>query len=518
MGGLLVLVAALVAAGIIFGTAKATLTADPAGLARVTLPMGGGRIQSVTVLAAPSAQPVRWTLRGGDVVYPVKPIAAGTRLTVRVVIARPGWIAWVAGKTQELTLTVTAPTASLRSHFVTAPARGPVTLHFKAPVSAYSYGPAAHHLRRVVLKTPSAQISLPRSSPAGSMYLSAQPRTWERSPAAVVSWFPAGAGATAVANPAPGSKVQPGTPITLTFSKPVARVLAGHEPPVSPNTPGTWHTLNSHSIQFRPTGYGYGLGATVKVGLPSDVHVIGATGGTATWSVPAGSTTRLQQLLAMLGYLPFNFQYTGSTSVALTPAAQEQAAITPPAGTFSLRWQNIPSWYKSQWAPGSYGELTKAAVMAFENTNGMTADGVDGPQVWNALIAAVIQGKRNSFGYTVVSVSMGSPESESTWHNGKTVASGAVNTGVAAAPTATGTFAVFEHLPVTTMSGTNPDGSHYVDAGIKWVSYFNGGDALHEFPRAGYGYPQSDGCVEMPNAEAAAVYPYTPIGTIVHVS
>ena len=156
--------------------------------------------------------------------------------------------------------------------------------------------------------------------------------------------------------------------------------------------------------------------------------------------------------------------------------------------------------------------------MAFENSHGMTADGVDGPQVWNALIADVIQGKRNSFGYTVVSVSEGSPESESTWHNGKTVVSGAVNTGVASMPTATGTFAVFEHLPVTTMSGTNPDGSHYVDPGIPNVSYFNGGDALHGFIRGSYGFPQSDGCVEMPYSEAAAVYPYTPIGTLVNVT
>jgi lipoprotein-anchoring transpeptidase ErfK/SrfK len=93
-----------------------------------------------------------------------------------------------------------------------------------------------------------------------------------------------------------------------------------------------------------------------------------------------------------------------------------------------------------------------------------------------------------------------------------------VNTGVAAAPTATGVYPVFEHLPVTTMSGTNPDGSHYKDPGIPWVSYFNGGDALHGFIRGSYGYPQSDGCVEMPYGQAAKVYPYTPIGTLVDVS
>jgi len=92
-----------------------------------------------------------------------------------------------------------------------------------------------------------------------------------------------------------------------------------------------------------------------------------------------------------------------------------------------------------------------------------------------------------------------------------------VNTGVAGAPTENGTWPVFARYTVTTMSGTNPDGSHYVDPGIPWVSYFHGGDALHGFVRPGYGYPQSDGCVEMPPANAKVVFPLTPLGTLVTV-
>ncbi len=67
------------------------------------------------------------------------------------------------------------------------------------------------------------------------------------------------------------------------------------------------------------------------------------------------------------------------------------------------------------------------------------------------------------------------------------------------------------------MTGTNPDGSHYVDPGIPWVSYFNGGDALHGFVRGSYGFPQSDGCVEMPPSNAEVVFPLTPLGTLVTV-
>ncbi|MGH2850491.1 MAG: L,D-transpeptidase, partial [Solirubrobacteraceae bacterium] len=84
-------------------------------------------------------------------------------------------------------------------------------------------------------------------------------------------------------------------------------------------------------------------------------------------------------------------------------------------------------------------------------------------------------------------------------------------------PTVPGTFPVFEHIPVGTMSGTNHGGAHYHDPGIRWISYFNGGDALHAFPRASFGTPQSLGCVELPLASAAKVWPYTPIGTLVTI-
>ena len=67
--------------------------------------------------------------------------------------------------------------------------------------------------------------------------------------------------------------------------------------------------------------------------------------------MPPGSTTRLQQLLANLGYLPLHFESSGS-SVPLTPTAQEAAAVAPPAGHFSWLYGNVPSALRSQWAPG----------------------------------------------------------------------------------------------------------------------------------------------------------------------
>jgi len=109
------------------------------------------------------------------------------------------------------------------------------------------------------------------------------------------------------------------------------------------------------------------------------------------------------------------------------------------------------------------------------------------------------------------------PQLLTLWHNGHIVITSPGNTGVPAAPTQLGTYPVFEHIPVGTMSGTNPDGSHYNDPGIRWISYFHGGDALHSFNRASFGTPQSLGCVELPLATAAKVWPYTPIGTLVTI-
>jgi peptidoglycan hydrolase-like protein with peptidoglycan-binding domain len=517
-GAILAVLAVLAAGALIVSSSQASLTPDSSAIAKLGMPLGGGSVQSMAVVAGPSQAPVPIVIRG-DRIWPLKRIAAGTKVTIYVVVKRPGWIAWLAGETQKLQLTMTTPVASLRSHYLTVGAHQPLLLHFKQPIWVYSYGPSGH-LRRHVLATPQSVVPLPRNGAAGSIFVSAAPRAWESSTQALVSWFPATGAATAVANPAPETKIKPSTPIMLTFSKPVSSVLGSHLPPVSPATQGHWHVLNSHAIVFDPQGFGYGFGASVHVALPSGVRLVGgqqrSTSSGGTWTVPSGSTMRLQQMLAALGYLPLKFKYDGAR-VPLNRAAQEAAAIKPPAGRFSMRWSDIPGWYQSMWAPGAYGELTKAAVMAFENTEGMTADGVDGPQVWNALITALIKHQNNTFGYTVVTVNEGSPETESTWHNGGTRESGLVNTGIPAAPTAQGTFAVFEHALSVTMSGTNPDGSHYSDPGIPFVSYFNGGDALHYFARGGYGYPQSLGCVEMPYSEAQAVYPYTPIGTVVHV-
>jgi len=109
------------------------------------------------------------------------------------------------------------------------------------------------------------------------------------------------------------------------------------------------------------------------------------------------------------------------------------------------------------------------------------------------------------------------PEKLSVWSNGETIYTTLANTGIASRPTAKGTFPVYARYRTTTMSGTNPDGTHYNDPGVPYVAYFNGGDAVHGFVRASYGSPQSLGCVELSYSSAAVVWKYDPLGTLVTV-
>lgn len=317
-----------------------------------------------------------------------------------------------------------------------------------------------------------------------------------------------------VAPAAGATQVASDAPVEVRFSAPLS--AQSPTPALSPPVPGSWQ-------QVTPTTFGFVASGPLVPSSTETVTVPGGAGGVESssgahlgstvvsrFSVAPGSPLRLQQLLAQLGYLPLGFTPS-------RPLVSPQEAAAPQQGAFSWRW-NVPSWFSGLWTPGAGNVITTGAVMAFESDHGLGTDGQSGPQVWAALLADATAGNVSTAPYDFVYVSKASPETATVYRNGAAVYSTLVNTGVAAAPTDSGTFPVYVRYRVTTMTGTNPDGSHYSDPGIPWVSYFNGGDALHGFVRGGYGYPQSDGCVEMPIDNAAVVWPMTPIGTLVTVS
>ena len=155
--------------------------------------------------------------------------------------------------------------------------------------------------------------------------------------------------------------------------------------------------------------------------------------------------------------------------------------------------------------------------MRFQSVNNLPATGNTDTATWLSLVASVKQHRFDPMSYNVVFIQKGLPQSLRLFANGKVSFTTPVNTGISVMPTASGTFPVYLRYVTQTMSGTNPNGTHYSDPGIPWVSYFNGGDALHGFIRASYGWPQSLGCVEMTFANAAVLWPQTPIGTLVTV-
>jgi peptidoglycan hydrolase-like protein with peptidoglycan-binding domain len=226
---------------------------------------------------------------------------------------------------------------------------------------------------------------------------------------------------------------------------------------------------------------------------------------TLTDGAHGGTVLRLQQLLARRGYLPVKFHAFGP---------QPLYTLSPRHGRFQWRF-NAPSELRSQWQPGVFSTVTHGAVMSFEADNGLAIDGVAGRRVWLALTSAK-PFTRAPYTYAVVRES--SPETITIYRTGRANFTSLANTGIAAAPTALGTYPVYLRYTSTTMQGTAPDGTHYNDPGVPWVSYFNGGDAVHGFLRGSYGSPQSLGCVELPYGAAETAYGLMNYGTLVTVT
>lgn len=307
--------------------------------------------------------------------------------------------------------------------------------------------------------------------------------------------------------------VDSNTSVSVLFSSGVGS--ASPDPTLSPSVAGSWARSGADEMVFDPTApfipfTKYTL--TVPGGKHGIVGVDGAhlaSDKTVTFTIADGSVLRLQQLLAELDYLPLS--YSG-------PSTPPQDLTLPQAGTLTWRWSGLPQEWTDQWVQGSTNILTKGAVMTFETENGLTVDGIAGPDVWSALLADVASGKTNTEAVTYVLVTKTLPEHLTAWVNGTLAFHGIpVNTGVPGAPTTDGTFEVFEHVKASHMSGTDVTGTKYTITTVPWASYFDGGEALHGFPRAAYGFPQSNGCVEMRITTAGRLWPYTTIGTLVTV-
>jgi lipoprotein-anchoring transpeptidase ErfK/SrfK len=289
-------------------------------------------------------------------------------------------------------------------------------------------------------------------------------------------------------------------------------------PTISPKVAGTWSTHGT-TESFTPTSTLTPCASyTLKVPARTTGTGQSALGRTRTahLKVACPGDRAAQNALAHLRYLPVRISGGGTTRLpASGPVTRKAAAkqLFRPTGRLVARYADAPKVVQ-----GVRTEALQGAIMAFQHRRGLDVDGFMGPATWRSLLAALAQDQRAKDPYTWVTVHKGGNESLSVHRAGATVLTTVANTGAPGAETPSGSFPVFEHVAASDMSGTNPDGSHYSDPGVPWVSYFHNGDAVHGFERASYGSRQSAGCVELPIATAKKVYGMLDIGDLVIVS
>ncbi|MCU1493985.1 MAG: ErfK/YbiS/YcfS/YnhG family protein [Acidimicrobiaceae bacterium] len=295
---------------------------------------------------------------------------------------------------------------------------------------------------------------------------------------------------------------------------------SGVRPEISPAIPGRW-IVQRNALIFRPRG-AFPPDSTVTVTVPAGEGGIRSIAGRQLsrrlrwrYGTSSGSVLRAQQVLSELGYLPIHF--VSAVRALPTPFQSQREVFVAAPGRFVWTW-DAPLALRRLWDPGQATSMVTGALMAFESQNGLDVTGGLDPQVWSALVAAARRPSawRDRAGYTYALVDKQSPERLTVWHDGAVLLVSPANTGGAVTPTTDGSFPVYERLASQVMAGTNPNGTRYADP-VSWVAYFNGGDAVHYIARADYGIPQSLGCVELPYAQAAQVWPYLTIGSLVTV-
>lgn len=204
------------------------------------------------------------------------------------------------------------------------------------------------------------------------------------------------------------------------------------------------------------------------------------------------------------------------------------------------------------WGYSPFNPAFRSGLIQFEredhllNRRGISRGRVT-PEVLQALRAPI---PKNHFPFQWVEVDKSAhPEHLKIWQvppvtqkkaQGHWIYQTVVNTGVMHS-TPDGSWPIYQRLAKTTMTGKFPiavslhtyhllpaaersiyHGYHvrwqyYTAPNVHFVNYFYDGRAIHFYPRKGYGWPQSAGCVEEPYTNARKVYALLHYGDIVSV-
>ncbi len=311
--------------------------------------------------------------------------------------------------------------------------------------------------------------------------------------------------------------VGPSTRVIVTYNRPL--LPSTPFPSIAPAPSGQWSREGARQIVFTPSGY-WRPGITYRVTLRRP----GGARSVVKFTTRLPSVLVLQQYLAMLGYLPLRFTPNGDIPnrraiLQREPAAADTVPQVPAAGVFTWAYPRIPGSLWEEWHRAKPNVVTTGAIMQFEVAHGLAPDGMAGPLVWNALLTAVAKRQMDAHPYNYIIVSESLPETLYVWQDGKFVYHTLTNTGVPGAATPLGTSPVAYKQNPNLMKGCDVNGSCY-SVWVAYASYFLPaiGDAIHAYSRPGYGYPQSNGCVEVPPSVGSTVYGYDPVGTLVTVT
>jgi hypothetical protein len=314
----------------------------------------------------------------------------------------------------------------------------------------------------------------------------------------------------------PSHTIANGTePLTVTLSAPV---WSGSPPPtLSPAVAGAWSVVGDAEV-FTPASTlepcsSYTL--TVWARTTSAGYAPLGKRRTSPLNVACPPLAGLQQALARLGYLGAKLHPRYVVHIPSGRETRREAAVNtyhPPRGVLAADPSNAP--------PVRMGQLdatTRGALTVYQDDRGLAATGEPNRDTWASLLSSETAHRRDPQPYTWVSVSESLPETLDVHRGGRVAFSTPVNTGVPGAETAQGIFPIYSRLVSTTMTGTDVDGTKYSVPDVPWVNYFNGGDAVHGYPRGSYGFPQSNGCVELPIEAAHTVFGMLALGDIVEV-
>ncbi len=333
------------------------------------------------------------------------------------------------------------------------------------------------------------------------------------------------AGATAAAAPLPPTRLValPGhniadatAPLTVTLSAPVSP--SSPPPTLAPDVAGAWSIVGDSEV-FTPASTlapcsSYAL--TLWARTSSTGYAPLGRRRTIRLDVACPPIAGLQQALARLGYLGSRLRPLYIVHIPSGAETRREAAVHafhPPRGRLAPDPWNAPPVQM-----GQLDETTRGAITVYQSDRGLEATGEPNRATWESLLYDETHYRRDPISYTWVTVSESMPETLDVHEGHRVVFSTPVNTGVPGAETAQGIFPIYARYVSTTMSGEDVDGTKYVVPDVPWVNYFNGGDAVHGYPREAYGFPQSNGCVELPIEAAHTVFGMLAIGDIVEVN